>query len=172
MRSFLLLLVLAGVAFATSDALSVTAPGSQLTLSKSELDQAVQPNDGGKRMLRASEGTDAADEERGFAEVGTKLKARSQILKTWVTNSKLVQTATQKVETLAQKLRIATVKGLIRKGATNEVMYANKVSPDEYFLALKLNPKLKFNADSAIARANNPDLEKFFTYSVYFNLKQ
>nr|QMU24863.1 PaRXLR39 [Phytophthora agathidicida] len=163
MRKFLVLLVLAFVAFASSDALSA---GSETKLAKSEL----QSNVAGKRMLRANDVTvDPAEEERGGAEVAAKFKVWAQSMKTWILNSKLVQAAQKQMQTLAQKKRVWDVKRMLNKGASNEALYLNKVTPDEILVAYRLDPKVTYFADSPATLAKNPGLEKFSSYLGFYN---
>ncbi|KAG6945691.1 hypothetical protein JG688_00016440 [Phytophthora aleatoria] len=177
MRNFLLLLVLAFVAFTSGRA---TAHRPQLKVSKPELAQAAQWSIDDKRFLRA---TNAADEERGMTELMAKLKAWLQKFKSWFTKSKPVQKTTaqyQKLadktmaeyQTLVYKREVTSAEDLIKKGVVNDVLYQNKISPEAYFGALKLDPKLRFISDSPVARANNPNLEKFFSYSSFFYKSQ
>ncbi|OWZ16295.1 hypothetical protein PHMEG_0009927 [Phytophthora megakarya] len=65
--------------------------------------------------------------------------------------------------------RIARVQWWIKRKTPNEILYKHKVSPDEYFQALKLDPKLKMYAHVADAREKNPNLEKFLDYKGYFD---
>ncbi|ETI39025.1 hypothetical protein L916_14796 [Phytophthora nicotianae] len=67
-----------------------------------------------------------------------------------------------------KKNEITKAENFIKKGAVNDVLYQNKISPEAYFDALKLNPKLRFYSDSAVTRVNNPNLEKFFSYSNFY----
>ncbi|KAG2785546.1 hypothetical protein PC129_g11862 [Phytophthora cactorum] len=173
MRNFLLLLVLAFVAFTSGRA---TAHRPQLKVSKPELAQAAQWSIDDKRFLRA---TNAADEERGMTELMAKLKAWLQKFKSWFTKSKPVQKTTAqyqkladktmaKYQTLVYKREVTSAEDLIKKGVADDVLYQNKISPEAYFDALKLDPKLKFISDSPVVRANNPNLEKFLSYSSFW----
>ncbi|ETM56897.1 hypothetical protein L914_00214 [Phytophthora nicotianae] len=171
MRNSVLLFALAFVIFACGNALTATEDGIQLKMPQSELHQAAQWNVGGKRLLRANDGTNADEEERGMAEFTTKMKTWAQSFKTWVTNSKLVQMANTKFQSLSQKWRISNVEQMIRKGVSDTVLFEKKVTPDEYFLALKLDPKLKLVSDSQVIREQNPGLLKFFAYTDYYNTK-
>ncbi|KAF1793934.1 hypothetical protein GQ600_25620 [Phytophthora cactorum] len=173
MRNFLLLLVLALVAFTSGRA---TAHRPQLKVSKPELAQAAQWSIDDKRFLRA---TNAADEERGMTELMAKLKAWLQKFKSWFTKSKPVQKTTAqyqkladktmaKYQTLVYKREVTSAEDLIKKGVADDVLYQNKISPEAYFDALKLDPKLKFISDSPVVRANNPNLEKFLSYSSFW----
>ncbi|ETN19170.1 hypothetical protein PPTG_04556 [Phytophthora nicotianae INRA-310] len=181
MRSFLLLLVLALVAITCSNAFMSSRP--KLKVSKPELDQAVQWNIEDKRFLRA---TDAADEERGLADTKTKLKAWLEKFISLFKKSKSAKatttTTTTNLEEVAEKVAIRyqsemyksevmLAEDLIKKGVMNDDLYKNKISPEAYFDAMKLDPKLRFVSDSAVARANNPNLEKFFTYSLFWTKK-
>ncbi|ETI38848.1 hypothetical protein L914_14903 [Phytophthora nicotianae] len=181
MRSFLLLLVLALVAITCSNAFMPSRP--KLKVSKPELDQAVQWNIEDKRFLRA---TDAADEERGLADTKTKLKAWLEKFISLFKKSKSAKatttTTTTNLEEVAEKVAIRyqsemyksevmLAEDLIKKGVMNDDLYKNKISPEAYFDAMKLDPKLRFVSDSAVARANNPNLEKFFTYSLFWTKK-
>ncbi|ETI39017.1 hypothetical protein PPTG_04442 [Phytophthora nicotianae INRA-310] len=177
MRSFLLLLVLTLVAITSSNAFMPSRP--QLKVSKPELEQATPWRTDDKRFLRAS---GEVDEERGFSDLAAKLKAWLQKFKSWFTKSKPVTAATTKYEKVAEKVAIkyqslmyksevAKAEDLIKKGVMNDDLYKNKISPEAYFDAMKLDPKLKFISDSAVARANNPNLEKFFTYSLFWTKK-
>ncbi|KAL3665262.1 hypothetical protein V7S43_009890 [Phytophthora oleae] len=168
MSKYFLLLVVALFAIVSCDALSAPV-GSQLSVSKVE-ELNAQPNVDSKRMLRAEEEpVNAADEERGMAELGPKLKAWAASFKTWVTNSKLVQSMTNKAQSLTQKGRVAQAEKLLKQDGVNvNVLYQNKVKPDELFLALKLDPKLKMIADAPAAWANNPGLSMFYEYTTYY----
>ncbi|KUF90269.1 Neutral ceramidase [Phytophthora nicotianae] len=163
MRSFLLLLVLTLVAITSSNAFMPSRP--QLKVSKPELEQATPWRTDDKRFLRAS---GEVDEERGFSDLAAKLKAWLQKFKSWFTKSKPVTAATTKYE----KNEVTKAEGLIKKGVMNDVLYQNKISPETYFDALKLDPKLRFVSDSAVARANNPNLEKFLSYTSFYNKSQ
>ncbi|KAE8962124.1 hypothetical protein PR001_g29762 [Phytophthora rubi] len=171
-----LLLLVALTLLVSSDALSASATNSQLKLSKlapATVDNVVHADTGDKRSLRGLESTeDAANEERGMTEVAAKFKAWAASLKTWLAESKLVQMAANKVQTLSQKRRVAQASSLIKKGSSDTVLYANKVTPDEYFLAKGLDPKLKFSGDSPAAWANNKGLREWFSYAKYFEEMQ
>ncbi|ETN19012.1 hypothetical protein PPTG_04436 [Phytophthora nicotianae INRA-310] len=183
MRSFLLLLVLVFVAITSSNALLTASHRHQPKTAKLKLDQAVQWNIEDKRFLRA---TDAADEERGLAGIKTKLKAWLEKFTSLFKKSKSAKaaatTTTTNLEEVAEKVAIryqsemyrsevTLAQDLVKKGVVDDVLYQNKISPEAYFDALKLDPKLKFISDSAIARGNNPNLEKFFTYSLFWTKK-
>ncbi|KAF1777548.1 hypothetical protein GQ600_10512 [Phytophthora cactorum] len=154
MRNFLLLLVLAFVAFTSGRA---TAHRPQLKVSKPELAQAAQWSIDDKRFLRA---TNAADEERGMTELMAKLKACAV--------SEVADKTMAKYQTLVYKREVTSAEDLIKKGVADDVLYQNKISPEAYFDALKLDPKLKFISDSPVVRANNPNLEKFLSYSSFW----
>ncbi|ETP31809.1 hypothetical protein F442_19355 [Phytophthora nicotianae P10297] len=67
-----------------------------------------------------------------------------------------------------KKNEVTKAEDLIKKGVVNDDLYQNKISPETYFDALNLNSKLRFYSDSAVTRANNPNLEKFFSYSNFY----
>ncbi|ETK79235.1 hypothetical protein L915_14888 [Phytophthora nicotianae] len=173
MRSFLLLLVLVFVAITSSNALLTASHRHQPKTAKLKLDQAVQWNIEDKRFLRA---TDAADEERGLADTKTKLKAWLEKFISLFKKSKSAKaaatTTTTNLEEVAEKVAIryqsemyksevTLAQDLVKKGVVDDVLYQNKISPEAYFDALKLDPKLKFISDSAIARGNNPTWRSF-----------
>ncbi|KAG6613122.1 putative secreted RxLR effector protein [Phytophthora cinnamomi] len=166
MNKFPLVLLVALALLVSSDAL---LSDSQTELSKvgpATMSHAVYAD---KRSLRGLESTeDGADEERGITELSAKVKQWAQSVKAWVTNSKLVQMAAKNMPTLGQKRRVAKASSLIEKGSSDAVLYANKVTPDEYFLAKGLDSRLKFVADSPTAWANNKGLEQWFTYAKYY----
>ncbi|KAK1929256.1 hypothetical protein P3T76_015208 [Phytophthora citrophthora] len=167
MSKVFLLLVLSVFALVSCEALSAPV-GNKLALSKTE-ELNAQPIDA-KRMLRAQEEpTNAADEERGMTELASKFKAWAAAFKTWVTNSKLVQSMNNKLASLTQKGRVGQIEKLLKQDNVNvNVLYQNKVKPDELFLALKLDPKLKVIADTPSAWANNPGLSMFYQYAQHY----
>ncbi|GMF44974.1 unnamed protein product [Phytophthora fragariaefolia] len=115
------------------------------------------------RGLNSTEG--GSNEGRGMSNLATKFKAWSQIFKTWVTESKLVEMAMQQAQTLAEKKRIWKISRLIKKGSSDTVLYQNKVTPDEFFLAKGLNPKVKFIGESPNAWSKKTGLKEMFSYS-------
>ncbi|GMF53819.1 unnamed protein product [Phytophthora fragariaefolia] len=170
-KCFLLLLV-AITLLVSGDALSdsqteVTEVASAVT------DNTIHTESDVKRALRGLESTEeTSNEERGMSDLTTKFKSWAQNFNTWIAQSKLVKMATQQAQTLAQTKRVWKASRLIKKGSSDTVLYQNKVTPDEYFLAKGLNPKVKFIGESPTAWANNPGLEGWFTYSKFFESMQ
>ncbi|ETK97210.1 hypothetical protein F441_00244, partial [Phytophthora nicotianae CJ01A1] len=159
MRNLFLFFALAFVIFSSSNALAATEHGMQLEVPQSELDQDVQWRVAEKRILRANNDVNTDGEERGITELAAKMKTWTQSLKTSVASSKPIQT-------VALKQRIAKVKRMIKKGVSDTVLVENKVTPDEFFVALKLNPELK----QSYVR-NNPALNKYRAYKRFYESK-
>ncbi|KAI9994989.1 hypothetical protein PInf_011874 [Phytophthora infestans] len=76
----------------------------------------------------------------------------------------------KKVQALTYKSGLKKAEYLIKKGTATDVPC--KISPEAYFDALKLDPKLKNIVDSSAARQNNPGLKKFYTYSNFWTASQ
>ncbi|EEY68265.1 uncharacterized protein PITG_04687 [Phytophthora infestans T30-4] len=74
------------------------------------------------------------------------------------------------VQALTYKSGLKKAEYLIKKGTATDVPC--KISPEAYFDALKLDPKLKNIVDSSAARQNNPGLKKFYTYSNFWTASQ
>nr|AEK81025.1 Avh248 [Phytophthora sojae]AEK81026.1 Avh248 [Phytophthora sojae]AEK81027.1 Avh248 [Phytophthora sojae] len=163
MTKFLLLCLVAITLLVSGDAISAPAQNKLGQVAPAGVNDAVHADITTKRSLRGLEETlDAADEERGLPELATKLR-------TWVSNSKLVQAAAKQGQTLDQKLRVAKASMLIKLKVSDEVLYKFKVLPDEYFLAKGLDPKIKFNSNSASAVESNPGLAQWFAYTKSWN---
>ncbi|EEY70355.1 secreted RxLR effector peptide protein, putative [Phytophthora infestans T30-4] len=158
MRNFFFLLFALAFVFGGSNARSATEH-AQLMVSQSELDQPTRWNVADKRLLRANDGTNAAEEERGMADIATKMKTWTQSLKTHVGSSKPFQIA-------AQKWRNTKVQRMIKKGISDTALFENKVTPDEFFKALRLKPGLK---QSSVT--NNPALNKYRAYKSFYESK-
>ncbi|KAG3110743.1 hypothetical protein PI124_g8999 [Phytophthora idaei] len=86
------------------------------------------------------------------------------VQKTTAQYQKLADKTTAKYQALVYKREVTSAEDLIKKGVADNVLYQNKISPEAYFEALKLDPRLKFISDSPVVWANNPGLEKFYKY--------
>ncbi|OWZ03376.1 Avirulence (Avh) protein [Phytophthora megakarya] len=161
MRKSIILVVLVFVVVASSDAVSAPAGGKESKLVSPDVDNGVQTEINGKRMLRAN--GDASDEERGIiVALGTRFKTWVRSFKQWVTTLHIKRRP-------GQTLREAQVERWINKKVPNPVLYEKKVSPEEYLQALHLDPKLKFYTDVAHLREKHPKLQKFFDYVSYLD---
>ncbi|KAF4047002.1 hypothetical protein GN244_ATG00527 [Phytophthora infestans] len=102
-----------------------------------------------------------------MTELMAKLKAWFQNFKSSLTKTK---SGVKKVQALTYKSGLKKAEYLIKKGTATDVPC--KISPEAYFDALKLDPKLKNIVDSSAARQNNPGLKKFYTYSNFWTASQ
>ncbi|OWZ16800.1 RxLR effector protein [Phytophthora megakarya] len=94
-------------------------------------------------------------------ELSTKLKAASQYFKKGISSAKL---------SWAEKKRAFDVRGLIKKGTSETELLNKQVTSDEYFKAMRLDPRFKerSGAWTKDALAKNPKLrEKFGKWIAY-----
>ncbi|ETP03651.1 hypothetical protein F441_19410 [Phytophthora nicotianae CJ01A1] len=143
MGAFLLLLVLVLVAIASSNALLATTHRHQSKTAKLKLKQVVQWNIDDKRFLRT---TDTADEERGLA--AEAVTTTTTMTKT-VNSEEVSEKVAIRYQSEMYKSEVTLALDLVKKGAVDDALYQNKISPESYFDALMLDPKLKFISDSA-----------------------